>query len=138
MEIWTNRTDRFAEGSHVIGPGGDLIVLRSSVAASSAGRERRLVAFGGITTREQADTMRGAVLRAEAVDDEGVLWIHDLVGADVYTNAGEALGRVESVEANPASDLLVLGDGKLIPLTFVTGAAEGRLTVEVPQGLLDL
>ncbi len=49
------------------------------------------------------------------------------------------LGTVESVEANPASDLLVLDGGALIPLRFVVEHEPGvRVTVEVPDGLLDL
>ncbi len=52
--------------------------------------------------------------------------------------SGGEIGVVESVEANPASDLLVLADGRLIPLRFVTDRAPGRLTVEVPEGLLEL
>jgi len=43
------------------------------------------------------------------------------------------------VEANPASDLLVLESGGLIPLRFVTqrDAAAGTLVVDIPDGLLD-
>jgi hypothetical protein len=49
------------------------------------------------------------------------------------------LGTVEGVEANPASDLLVLDGGVLIPLRFVVASEPGvRITVEVPDGLLDL
>ncbi len=42
-----------------------------------------------------------------------------------------------SVEVNPASDLLVLDGGGLVPLTFVVEQADGRITVDVPDGLLD-
>lgn len=97
-----------------------------------------MVSFENMDTREQADAIRGAVLRAEPIEDETALWIHDLIGAEVFTISGDALGRVEFVEANPASDLLVLEDGKLIPLTFVTAVTEGRMAVDIPQGLLDL
>ena len=40
--------------------------------------------------------------------------------------------------ANPASDLLELDTGHLIPLTFVTEFAGNVVTVEVPDGLFDL
>jgi hypothetical protein len=46
--------------------------------------------------------------------------------------------RGEVVEANPASDLLVLSGGALVPLCFVVDRQAGRLTVEVPPGLLEL
>ncbi|MGH8917737.1 MAG: ribosome maturation factor RimM, partial [Actinomycetes bacterium] len=66
------------------------------------------------------------------------LWVHDLIGAAVSDPSGRALGRVRDVEANPASDLLVLDDGTLVPLRFVTAHAPGRLTIDPPPGLLDL
>ena len=57
----------------------------------------------------------------------------------VEDTAGTRLGTVVSVEANPASDLLVLDGGALIPLRFVVGSVPGRrVTVELPDGLLDL
>ena len=53
--------------------------------------------------------------------------------------AGRPLGTVEAVEANPASDLMVLDDGALIPLAFVVSAGRGQaITVDVPDGLVDL
>jgi 16S rRNA processing protein RimM len=42
-----------------------------------------------------------------------------------------------SVVANPASDLLELDDGALVPLRFVTEHVPGRITVDAPAGLLD-
>ncbi len=48
------------------------------------------------------------------------------------------LGIVEAVQANPASDLLVLEDGGLVPLRFVVRSDPGvSVTVDVPDGLLD-
>ena len=65
--------------------------------------------------------------------------MHDLIGSVVEDLAGVELGRVRSVEANPASDLLELEDGGLIPLRFVTGSVPGaRVTGDRPDGLLDL
>ena len=46
-------------------------------------------------------------------------------------------GAVTSVEVNPASDLLVLDGGGLVPLIFVTERADGRITVDAPDGLFD-
>jgi hypothetical protein len=39
---------------------------------------------------------------------------------------------------NPASDLLELADGQLIPLTFLTAFEPGvRIDIDAPTGLLD-
>jgi 16S rRNA processing protein RimM len=66
--------------------------------------------------------------------------VHELVGATVRDAAGRALGTVASVEANPASDLMVLESGGLIPVRFVTAhdAAARTVDVDIPEGLLDL
>jgi ribosomal 30S subunit maturation factor RimM len=65
--------------------------------------------------------------------------VHELIGALVRDQAGTELGTVGAVEANPASDLLVLEGGGLIPLRFVTERDEvsGTLVVDIPEGLLD-
>ncbi len=70
----------------------------------------------------------------------GTLWVHELVGSLVRDATGTSLGRIASVEANPASDLLVLESGGLIPLRFVTGhdAEGGTVDVDIPEGLLEL
>ena len=56
-----------------------------------------------------------------------------MVGVD-----GRSYGTVEAVEANPASDLLVLPGGRLVPLVFVvSGPTAGRVVIDPPAGLLD-
>ena len=78
------------------------------------------------------------MLRAEPLEGEDdTLWVHELVGAEVYDKDGRYYGAVTEVEANPASDLLVLGDGRLVPLAFVVESSTGRVVVDVPAGLLD-
>ena len=88
---------------------------------------------------DAAERLRDVVLYAPPLDDPDALWIHDLIGARVEDTGGSVLGTVEGVEANPASDLLVLKGGALIPLRFVVSSEPGvRVTVDVPDGLLDL
>jgi 16S rRNA processing protein RimM len=98
------------------------------------------VGFEGVATRNEAEELRGTVLfgEAEEVSEEGTLWVHELVGAEVVDLTGRVLGRVEAVEANPASDLLVLAGGGLVPLVFVRDTAPGRVVVDPPPGLLEL
>jgi 16S rRNA processing protein RimM len=129
-----------ASGSVLQSHAGKLVVDRASTLPDKDGSVTRrwLVAFEGVETREAAESLRGAVLRAQPLDVEGELWVHQLIGAEVVDGAGETLGTVAAVEANPASDLLVLGDEKLIPLRFVSGIDGTRLTVDIPPGLLDL
>ena len=51
--------------------------------------------------------------------------------------SGRSHGRVEAVEANPASDLLVLKGERLVPLVFVVSHGPGRVVIDPPVGLLD-
>ena len=133
VDLITNRQERLAPGSALATPSGCLEVERSS-----PHQGRWIVAFVGVTDRNQADAMRGTPLSAEPLDDqEGTLWVHELIGAEVVDVSGRAHGRVEAVEANPASDLLVLEDGRLVPLTFVVESSAGRVVVDVPAGLLE-
>jgi 16S rRNA processing protein RimM len=138
VELWTNRPERMAVGSRLVGPEQELAVTGSASLGSTSSRARWLVSFDGVDTREKAEDLRGLVLRAVAIDEPGALWVHELIGSHVFDEAGSSIGSVESVEANPASDLLILDNGRLIPLTFVTSRAAGRLTVSLPPGLLEL
>lgn len=137
VELWTNRAERMATGSELSTGARTLVVSGASRLPDSGGRARWLVAFEGLATREGAESIRDAVLLAEPLDVEGALWVHELVGAQLCEPGGRPVGRVEAVEANPASDLLVLEDGRVVPLTFVHRDTGGRLIVEGPPGLLD-
>ena len=51
--------------------------------------------------------------------------MHELIGSAVLDTAGAHLGTVTGVLANPASDLLELDGGALVPLRFVVDRAAG-------------
>jgi 16S rRNA processing protein RimM len=137
VELWTNREERMAPGSSLSAAGRLLVVSAAARLPAGGGRTRWRVAFYGTSTREQAEALRGEVLSAEPLEVEGALWVHEMVGADLYDATGRLVGRVDAVEANPASDLLVLGDGRVVPLTFVSRRPGGGLVVEGPEGLLE-
>jgi 16S rRNA processing protein RimM len=95
------------------------------------------VAFEGHTGREAAERLRGLALRAEPFDDPDALWVHDLVGSEVVTVDGEVAGRCVAVVANPASDLLELDGGAVVPVVFVVERTPGRVVIDPPEGLLE-
>jgi 16S rRNA processing protein RimM len=135
VSLATNRDERVAPGSVLTTDDGRTMkVLRSS-----PHQGRFIVTFEGLSGIDDAESARGTQLFAPPLDDPDALWIHELIGAEVEDVTGRVLGTVESVEANPASDLLVLDGGALIPLRFVVANEPGmRVTVELPDGLLDL
>lgn len=138
VELVTNRTERVSPGSVLESDRGPLEVVAAAPGPGSGGRDRWIVTFLGIASREAAEALRGLTLRAEPLEDPDVLWVHDLIGSAVVDAGGAQHGTVTDVQANPASDLLVLDTGGLIPLRFVVAHEAGRVTVDIPAGLLDL
>jgi 16S rRNA processing protein RimM len=133
VDLWTDRTERLDPGATLSTDAGEL-----RVATSRAHQGRYLVRFEGVPDRDGAEALRGLELRAGAVQVDGALWVHELVGARVVTTTGRDIGKVAALEPNPASDLLVLEDGALVPLRFVTAHQPGvRVTVDIPDGLVD-
>jgi len=137
VELVTNREERVAPGSVLVAERGPLEVRRARP-FEATGDGRWLVTFAGVVDRAGAEALRGAVLRAAPLEDDDALWIHALIGATVADIEGVVLGRVVAVQANPASDLLVLDGGGLIPLRFVTERRGDVIEVDIPPGLLDL
>lgn len=133
VELVSNRPEqRLASGSVLASPKGDL-----EVQAASPHQGRWIVAFTGVADRNAAETLRGVVLSAAPLEDDDALWVHELIGAEVVDTAGRSYGPVEAVEANPASDLLVLAGERLVPLVFVVLRSPGRVVIDPPTGLLD-
>jgi 16S rRNA processing protein RimM len=129
---------------------------RSLTVTSSRPHGRRwLMSFDGVSSREAADALRGRALRAvplssDATDAgplpptavhgvEVVAFVHELFGRRLIDQEGTDHGEIVAVVENPASDLLELGDGRLVPLAFYRALDPdaGTVSVEVPSGLLD-
>ncbi len=102
-----------------------------------------LLKLDGIESIDEVDPWRGAkvqVKRADAVPlPDGSFYTTDLIGLDVVTSEGRALGKLESVLRYPAQDLLKVGEA-LIPAVkeFIVEVdlTGGRIVVAPPEGLL--
>ncbi|WP_072244658.1 ribosome maturation factor RimM [Roseibaca calidilacus] len=120
------------------------VTLGAPVAQGFAAR------LGGVTTREQADALRGIRLFVDRdrlpslPDDE--FYHADLIGLEVFDTGGASLGRVKAVLNHGASDLLeVVSPGQkgavLLPFTRVivptVDLAAGRIVADPPEGLLE-
>ena len=133
VSLVTDRMERLAPDSILYTDGRALRVV-----ASRPHQKHHIVSFDGVTTREAAEQLHGAVLHAEPLEDESELWVHDLIGCVVVNPHGDRLGTIEAVQANPASDLLVLDTGALVPVVFVVSHDAGAVLVDLPEGLLEL
>ncbi len=135
VDAITNRDERFAPGSMFYVDG-----IARPVVSARRHQGRWLVGLEGITDRTAAEALRGAPVTADPLGDlpEGEVWVHEMIGSEIFERDGRSLGHVVAVDANPAHDILVTGDGILIPIVFVVEHADGRVVVELPEGLLQL
>ncbi len=133
--LTSNRHERVAPGAVLTTPSG----LALEVQASRPHKNGFIVRFAGVNDRESAEKLRNTVVSAEPIDDPDELWVHDLIGADVVDQDGVTRGRVVRLLENPASDLLELDSGALVPVRFIVEhVATEIIRVEVPDGLFDL
>jgi 16S rRNA processing protein RimM len=138
VDLVTNRTGRLDVGSTLVAvPPGANNSMTLVVTASKPHLGRYLVTFSGVTDRTGAERIRNAILFAEPDDSGDDLFVHELIGTVVVDAAGVTRGTVTSVESNPASDLLVLEDGSLVPMRFVTSLIDGVVSIDAPEGLFE-
>lgn len=136
VKLTTNRLERLDRGA-ILFAGPEQRALE--VASSRPTDKDHLVRFVDVAYRDQADELHGFELFADALEDPDELWVHDLTGSVVVDQDGVERGSVEHVEANPASDLLVLDSGALVPAGFVVEIDDdGRIHVDVPPGLFEI
>jgi 16S rRNA processing protein RimM len=123
---------------------------RLQVVSARPHKNKWLVTFQGVSSREDAELLRGRTLLAEplpssAAEDgeadgfatEVVAFVHELIGLNLIDQHGTDHGEVISVLENPAADLLELANGRLVPLSFYESHTDTTVTVDVPVGLLD-
>ncbi len=139
--------DRFVPGTEfVVEPAsaGGLIVE-----SARWNKDILLLAFEGIETRNQAETLRGAKLFIETEeldedDDEG--WYeHELVGLEARVGS-QVVGKIAALHTLPVQDLLVVEtpDGKEILVPFVeqivpeVNVADGFVLLTPPDGLFEV
>ena len=133
VDLVTNRTERLDPGTVLTTSSGFELVVE----ASQPFVKRWIVTFSGVADREAAERLRGLRLLAEPVEDPDALWVDELVGSSVEDQNGRPLGKVVAMIANPASDLLELEGGGLVPLVFLVEHKAQRVVVDIPEGLIE-
>ena len=131
VSLVTNRLERLDPGSVLQSDDGPLVVISSRPHGN-----RHLVRFEDVVTRDQAEQLKGLVLKATPIVDPDELWVHELIGLTVVDQDDIDRGVITGVIDNPASDLLELDDGSLVPARFVVGRTpSGAVEVDAPPGL---
>ena len=134
VSLVSNRPERIEPGTR-FWVGDRALVLR----LARPDKDRWIMRFDGVSTRDQAEQLRGAELTASPLADErdDVLWVDDLIGLRLC-DGGVDRGRITAVQQNPASDLLVLDSGALVPSRFVVDVVDETVITDCPDGLFEL
>ena len=132
VELGTDRLERVQPDARWWARNGWLTVV-----SASPHQGRWLVTLREITDRSGAQRYTNTPIYAEPLDDPDTLWVHELIGATVVEVSGRPRGRCVSVVANPASDLLELDSGALVPVAFVVRHEDDLLVIDPPEGLFD-
>ncbi len=135
---------QLASGDLFTNPTGDKTL---KITLKNATAKHWLAEVDGITDRTQAEKLRGTELYVnedllpETDGDE--VYINDLINLEAVDKAGEKIGIIIAVENFGASDLLEIqpaeSESFYLPFTddTVLDIAEDKITIEIPEGLLD-
>jgi 16S rRNA processing protein RimM len=140
--------ERFRDGAQVWTRVDGQERLLTIVGARLEGR-RPILAFDGFASIEAADTLAGAELRVPESTlralPEGSYYLHQLVGCQVETIEGAAVGEVGRVDGGAGAAVLTVNGAKgevLVPLVqeICVGidVAARVIRVRMPDGLLEL
>lgn len=133
VQLTSDRAERVAPGARWFSRGSWLTVEHAD-----RHQDRWLVTFAEIDDRAVAQRYTNSPVYAEALEGDGQLWVHELVGREVVDTTGTSHGPCVAVIENPAADLLELESGALVPVVFVVEHDAARIVIDPPDGLFDL
>lgn len=116
------------------------------VHSARLGQGLLLLALDGVTTRDDAQDLRGLLLEVPEGDlaplKEGRYFRHQLIGMAVVDRAGTPLGRLEQVLETGANDVYVVRDAEgelLVPaidsVVVEVDVAGGQMVIEPMTGM---
>ena len=110
IKPYTDNAERFLKLKTVFLEEEEHKILRARV----GGDGFVFLALSGVYDRNAAELLRGKSVEAERADvpplEEGTYYIVDLLGCEVYTDAGEKLGVLDNV-ASLSSDIYTVKNG---------------------------
>ena len=142
VEPLSDHPSRFEAGAELWLGGNSLIVAKAR-----PDKERWVLLFEGVTSRDEAEELRGGELVVDASSlpllDDDRYYFHDLVGCCLEDSGGTRLGTVTGVVPGTPGWLEIDHDGKtaLVPMVraFLREVdLEGnRIVIDPPAGLLE-
>ena len=142
--------ERFHQGARLMTRLNDGSQATMEVATMRMHQGRPVILFKGIASMNDAELLAGRELRiAEDEGDaelleQGEYFHRDLIGCEVITENGDAVGQVAAVEGEGGQSRLVVRSRRnevLIPLAddiCTVDVKAKRITVRPPEGLLEL
>ncbi len=127
--------------------GEDEAWIPYTVESSRVQGQLALLKLSGVTSRNDAELLVGRAVWLRRRDlprlKKGEYYWSDLVGKRAVTDEGRELGRVKSVMATAAHDILTVtdqGQEYLIPLNdeFLVRLDENEVVLNLPPGLLEM
>jgi 16S rRNA processing protein RimM len=132
-------------------PGATLFTERGPVTLTTVRFQngRPVIGIEGVETMNDAEALAGLELRVPMTElaplPDGTFYHHQLVGCQVVTGDGNAVGTVASVDGTIGDSRLVVAGARgeiLIPLVTAIcrtiDVAGKKIVIEPPEGLLDL
>lgn len=109
-------------------------------------RREALLTLRGVDTVEAADALRDQPLYVATEDaaplPEGRYYVHQIVGLEVWTTAGERYGVVKDVLLRPANDVYVIQHARrevlapaIADVVKAIDLAAGRMVIDVLPGM---
>ena len=124
---------------------GEMIEL--SISKVVYNKNQVIIKFKEINTIEEAETLRNSYILVDRDSleplPEGVYYIADLLGLDVYTTEDEYLGKVDDIFSTGSNDVYVvkdeLGKQRLLPgideVLIKIDIQNGKIIVNLIEGL---
>ncbi|MHB1090160.1 MAG: ribosome maturation factor RimM [Ilumatobacteraceae bacterium] len=132
VHLYSDHPDRSAPGARLWAAGEWYVIATSKKQA-----DRWLIEFVDLVDRNDAQRLVNQDLYGEPIQDPSVLWVHEMIGSEVVGIDGVHYGTCVGVIDNPAHPIIELDTGGLVPVPFVVSHADGRITIDPPQGLFD-
>ena len=149
----TNKFKSYAESLSVFAPDRSILVRdnrnreeRLEVNWVKSHTRTPLIAFKGVTNRDEAEALIGADMFIPETElpelDEGTYYWFELIGLEVYTTEDDYLGRITSIFETGSNDVYVVKDKQqevLIPalesVVIDIDLEHNRIRVDLPEGL---